>query len=77
MGLPWSLANTIASGASVEMFFEDLLVRGAESPVPLSNSFMGLLFNCPKKNFMETGQPSHQNSSFSCEYSDSGPNCEE
>ena len=37
----------------MEMFFEDLLVRGAESPVPLINSFMGLLFNCPMKNFME------------------------
>lgn len=81
MGLPWSLANTIASGASVEMFFEDLLVRGAESPVPLINSFMGLLFNCPMKNFMEILwkllSPDHQNSSFSCEYSDSGPHCEE
>lgn len=63
MGLPWSLANTIASGASVEMFFEDLLVE-VESPVPLSNSFHGLLFSCPKKNFMETGQPSSSEQLF-------------
>lgn len=58
MGLPWSLANTIASGASMEMSFKDLLARGAEDPVPVLNSFVGLLFYCPIENFMETGQHS-------------------